>query len=166
MEVCRAFVVFAFITLALVAKPGAFGEEVFAVVVDRAFNRHALVFSADMWRFSVRAVRNTRAFNWFAFVAFANFLIFAIGDALAFRYVAAVCFDVLAIFGALAWVVAGANFVWFAVKIFHARDGLAGLISAAAFAILAIFFSVVKTVLVGCTVGVDAIVLFTKTLKM
>lgn len=56
VKVRRAFVVFAFVALALVAKPGAFGEEVFTVVVERAFNGLALVLSADMRRISVRAV--------------------------------------------------------------------------------------------------------------
>ena len=88
-------------------------------------------------------------------------MIVAIGDVLAFRNVAAVCFDVF-----VDWIVARADFVWFAVKTFHARDWLAGQISAAAFAISAIFFRVFKTVLVGFTVGEDAVVVFTKTLKM
>lgn len=56
VKVRRAFVVFAYVALALVAKPGAFGEEIFTVVVERAFNWLALVLSADMWLVSVRAV--------------------------------------------------------------------------------------------------------------
>jgi len=95
VEVCRAFVVFAFVALAIVAKPRAFGEEAFAVFVEGAFNRLANVLAANMWRLSIRAVRAACAIDRFAFVVFANFLIFAIGDAFAFRYVAAVCFDVL-----------------------------------------------------------------------
>lgn len=56
VKVRRALVVFAFVALTFVAKPGAFGEEIFTVVVECAFHWLALVLSAYMRRISVRAV--------------------------------------------------------------------------------------------------------------
>ena len=94
MKVCCTFVILAFVPLAFVAKPGAFREETFTVVVNRAFDSYAFILAADMWAISVRTVGVMSTIDRLAFVVFANFLIAAIVDALAFRYKTSICFNV------------------------------------------------------------------------
>lgn len=160
MKVCCAFVILAFIHLAFVPKPRAFREEIFTIVVDRAFDGYAFILAADMWAISVHTVNGIRTIDRFAFVVFANFLIAAIVDALAFRFETGIWESYVFV----NWIVARANLVWFAVKRFHACNRLASLISAAAFALFAIFFRVVQTVLVLFAIRIHAIVVFAKSL--
>jgi len=101
VEICCAFIVLAFVSLTLKAKPGAFRKEVLAIVVERALDGYALIFSADMWRYSIPTVCIACTIDRFAFVVFANFLIVTVFDAFALRYITRVCFNVF-----IDWIVA------------------------------------------------------------
>lgn len=101
MEICCAFVVLAFVSLTLKAKPGTFRKKTLAIVVERALDGHALIFSADMWRFSVRTMCIACTIDRFALVVFANFLIVTVFDAFALRNITRVRFNVF-----IDWIVA------------------------------------------------------------
>ena len=100
------------------------------------------------------AVAGVRASHLFALVVLAHELVLAVVDALALDGNAAVGFD------PFAGVVSRADFVFVAVPAVHARDRLAGQISAAAFAILAILLWIFKTVVVLFAIRVHALVVF------